>query len=83
MSQPVALVALTAFTHEGRALRPGEVVETDLVSATRLAQRRLVRLATPRDRCPAGPPPPSAPDVDPETERPRRRYRRRDLEAEA
>ena len=72
MAGTIALVACRALTQDGRSYVRGEILMTDPVSASMLVRARHATLI---DR--AYLPVPSGSD-----ETPRRRYRRRDLQAE-
>ncbi len=68
---------LRAFTHEGRALVPGDTARVSLVAAAVLHRQGVISL-TRKYRTAAL----AEPEPEPETPRRRRRYRRRDLTAE-
>ena len=80
MTKTVVVQARAAFSYQGRGLRAGELVTMTPIDAAVKARQGLVSLTRPR-RAPA-------PDVvailDPApVPKSRRRYKRRDLEAES
>lgn len=74
------LIALTSFTFEGRHYTAGEVFDVTPIQALALTYNKKAKFAPPgyqrRDLVPE--PPPAAP----EPPKPRRRYRRRDMQPE-
>lgn len=81
MTKTVVVQARAAFSYQGRGLRAGELVTMTPIDAAVKARQGLVSLTRPR-RAPA-PDVVAILDPAPAVPKSRRRYKRRDLEAES
>jgi hypothetical protein len=78
MKTSVSVIALKAFDWKGEAIVPGQSVSLTPIDAIALARKRQVTLTKRK----AKPEPPPAPEPEPVVEPAKRRYKRRDLQAE-